>query len=54
MKLICSDITIIVLIITVASIVFLVIPLLLIFISYIFILSTILRHNSTEGRKKAI
>ncbi|EFB29705.1 hypothetical protein PANDA_019842, partial [Ailuropoda melanoleuca] len=53
LKLICSDITINVLIMTVASIVFLVIPLLLIFISYVFILSTILRLNSTEGRKKA-
>ncbi|XP_058380805.1 LOW QUALITY PROTEIN: olfactory receptor 13D1-like [Diceros bicornis minor] len=52
-KLICSDITIIVFIITVASIFFLVIPLLSIFISYVFILSTILRLNSTEGRKKA-
>ncbi|XP_042639449.1 olfactory receptor 13D1-like, partial [Orycteropus afer afer] len=53
LKLICSDISINVLILTVASIVFLVIPLLLIFISYVFILSTILRLNSTEGRKKA-
>ncbi|XP_006886963.1 PREDICTED: olfactory receptor 13D1-like [Elephantulus edwardii] len=53
LKLICSDITINVLILTVASIVFLVIPLMLIFISYVFILSTILRLNSTEGRKKA-
>ncbi|XP_057579960.1 olfactory receptor 13D1-like [Hippopotamus amphibius kiboko] len=53
LKLICSDIAIIVLIITIASIVFLVIPLLLIFISYVFILCTILRLNSTEGREKA-
>ncbi|XP_039726684.1 olfactory receptor 13D1 [Pteropus medius] len=53
LKLICSEITINVLIMTVASIVLLVIPLLLIFISYVFILSSILRINSTEGRKKA-
>ncbi|XP_071072642.1 olfactory receptor 13D1 [Dasypus novemcinctus] len=53
LKLICSDITINVLIMTVASFVFLVFPLLLIFISYVFILSTILRLNSAEGRKKA-
>ncbi|XP_003785241.1 olfactory receptor 13D1-like [Otolemur garnettii] len=53
LKLICSDITINVLILTVGSIVFLVIPLLSIFISYVFILSTILRLNSAEGRKKA-
>nr|XP_055158575.1 olfactory receptor 13D1-like [Nyctereutes procyonoides] len=53
LKLICSDISMNVLIMTVASILFLVIPLLLIFISYVFILSTILRLNSTEGRKKA-
>lgn len=53
LKLICPDITINVLIMTVASIAFLEIPLLLIFISYVFILSSILRINSTEGRKKA-
>ncbi|XP_044120200.1 olfactory receptor 13D1-like [Neovison vison] len=53
LKLICSDISMNVLIMTVASSVLLVIPLLLIFISYIFILSSILRINSTEGRKKA-
>ncbi|XP_005382843.1 PREDICTED: olfactory receptor 13D1 [Chinchilla lanigera] len=53
LKLVCSDISINVLIMTVASIVLLVIPLLLIFLSYIFILSSILRINSSEGRKKA-
>ncbi|XP_004848524.2 olfactory receptor 13D1 [Heterocephalus glaber] len=53
LKLVCSDISINVLIMTVASIVLLVIPLLLIFVSYIFILSSILRINSSEGRKKA-
>ncbi|XP_036759162.2 olfactory receptor 13D1 [Manis pentadactyla] len=53
LKLICSDITINVLIMTLAGIVLLVIPLLLIFISYIFIISSILRISSAEGRKKA-
>ncbi|XP_025858489.2 olfactory receptor 13D1 [Vulpes vulpes] len=53
LKLICSDISMNVLIMTVASIVLLVLPLLLIFISYVFILSSILRINSAEGRKKA-
>ncbi|XP_036594826.1 olfactory receptor 13D1-like [Trichosurus vulpecula] len=52
-KLICGDISLNVLIITIASIFVLIIPLLLIFSSYIFILSTILRINSSEGRKKA-
>ncbi|KAM5298487.1 olfactory receptor 13D1 [Ctenodactylus gundi] len=53
LKLVCSDISVNVLVMTIASIVFLVIPLLLIFVSYIFILSSILRINSAEGRKKA-
>ncbi|XP_007951949.2 olfactory receptor 13D1-like [Orycteropus afer afer] len=53
LKLVCSDITINVLIMTVASIVFLVLPLLLIVISYVFILFSILRISSAEGRKKA-
>lgn len=53
LKLVCSDITMNVLIMTVASIVLLMVPLLLIFVSYIFILSSILRINSAEGRKKA-
>ncbi|XP_076791082.1 olfactory receptor 13D1 [Arvicanthis niloticus] len=53
LKLVCSDITMNVLIMTVASIVLLMIPLLLIFVSYIFILSSILKINSAEGRKKA-
>ncbi|XP_028713596.1 olfactory receptor 13D1 [Peromyscus leucopus] len=53
LKLVCSDITMNVLIMTVASIALLIIPLLLIFVSYIFILSSILRINSAEGRKKA-
>ncbi|XP_006150687.1 olfactory receptor 13D1-like [Tupaia chinensis] len=53
LKLICSDISTNVLIMAVASIVLLVIPLLLIFVSYVFILSSILKINSAEGRKKA-
>ncbi|ELW64564.1 Olfactory receptor 13D1 [Tupaia chinensis] len=53
LKLICSDITINVLIMRVGGIVILIIPLLSIFISYVFILSTILRLKSAEGRKKA-
>uniref|UniRef100_A0A8C9USI8 Olfactory receptor n=1 Tax=Spermophilus dauricus TaxID=99837 RepID=A0A8C9USI8_SPEDA len=53
LKLVCSDISMNVLIMTVASVVLLVIPLLLIFVSYIFILSSILKINSAEGRKKA-
>lgn len=52
-KLICSDISMNVLIMTVASILVLMTPLLLIFISYVFILSSILRINSAERRKKA-
>ncbi|XP_074052075.1 olfactory receptor 13D1-like [Macrotis lagotis] len=52
-KLICGDISVNVLVIMVGSIAFLIIPLLLILLSYIFILSTILRINSSEGRKKA-
>ncbi|XP_029776604.1 olfactory receptor 13D1-like [Suricata suricatta] len=53
LKLVCADISMNVFIMTVAGIVILVIPLLLIFISYVFILSSILRINSAEGRKKA-
>lgn len=53
LKLICLDIIINVLIMTMANIVLLAIPLLLIFISYVFTLSSILRINSTEQRKKA-
>ncbi|XP_074142984.1 olfactory receptor 13D1-like [Sminthopsis crassicaudata] len=53
LKLICGDISLNVFIMTVASIVILITPLLLIFFSYIFIISTILRINSSEGRKKA-
>ncbi|XP_074052069.1 olfactory receptor 13D1-like [Macrotis lagotis] len=53
LKLICGDISLNVFIMTIGNFVFLVIPLLLIFFSYVFILSTILRINSSEGRKKA-
>ncbi|XP_055973353.1 olfactory receptor 13D1-like [Sorex fumeus] len=53
LKLVCADISVNVLFMTVANIILLLVPLLLIFISYIFILSTILRINSAEGRKKA-
>ncbi|XP_036594690.1 olfactory receptor 13D1-like [Trichosurus vulpecula] len=53
LKLICGDISLNVFIMTVGNFVFLVIPLLLIFFSYVFILSTILRIKSSEGRKKA-
>ncbi|XP_001367724.3 olfactory receptor 13D1-like [Monodelphis domestica] len=53
LKLICGDISINVLLLTVGSILYLLTPLLLIFFSYVFILSTILRINSSEGRKKA-
>ncbi|KAM9098931.1 olfactory receptor 13D1-like [Sarcophilus harrisii] len=53
LKLICGDISLNVFIMTVVSIVVLITPLLLISFSYIFIISTILRINSSEGRKKA-
>ncbi|XP_051847775.1 olfactory receptor 13D1-like [Antechinus flavipes] len=53
LKLICADISLSESILMVGSIVFLVMPLVLILFSYIFILSTILRINSSEGRKKA-
>ncbi|XP_074052072.1 olfactory receptor 13D1-like isoform X1 [Macrotis lagotis] len=53
LKLICGDISLNVFIMTVVSIVILIIPLVLIFFSYIFIISTILKINSSAGRKKA-
>ncbi|XP_049626842.1 olfactory receptor 13D1 isoform X1 [Suncus etruscus] len=53
LKLVCADISVNVLFMTIASIVLLLVPLLLIFISYVFILSSILVINSAEGRKKA-
>ncbi|KAM9098927.1 olfactory receptor 13D1-like [Sarcophilus harrisii] len=53
LKLTCGDISLNVFVMTVASFVFLITPLLFIFFSYIFIISTILKINSSEGRKKA-
>ncbi|XP_044540955.1 olfactory receptor 13D1-like, partial [Gracilinanus agilis] len=53
LKLICGDISLNVFVMTIGNFFFLVFPLLLIFFSYVFILSTILRINSSEGRKKA-
>uniref|UniRef100_A0A8C4MXJ4 Olfactory receptor n=1 Tax=Equus asinus TaxID=9793 RepID=A0A8C4MXJ4_EQUAS len=52
LKLACADISINVTIML-GNVIFLFSPLLLICISYIFILSTVLRINSAEGRKKA-
>ncbi|KAF4019565.1 hypothetical protein G4228_011166 [Cervus hanglu yarkandensis] len=53
LKLACADISINVISMVVANMIFLVVPVLFIFISYIFILSTILRIPSSEGRRKA-
>ncbi|XP_007516234.1 olfactory receptor 13D1-like [Erinaceus europaeus] len=53
LKLVCSDISVNVLFMTVAGFALLLVPLLLIFISYVYILSSILRINSVDGRKKA-
>ncbi|XP_044513123.1 olfactory receptor 13D1-like [Gracilinanus agilis] len=53
LKLICVDISLNLFIMIIASIILLITPLLLIFFSYVFILFTILKINSTEGRKKA-
>ncbi|XP_007499084.2 olfactory receptor 13D1-like [Monodelphis domestica] len=53
LKLICVDISLNVFIMIIASIILLITPLVLIFFSYVFILLTILKINSTEGRKKA-
>ena len=52
-KLACTDISLNEITIMVGNVIFLFVPLLLICISYIFILSTVLRINSAEGRKKA-
>ncbi|XP_032745257.1 olfactory receptor 13C7-like, partial [Rattus rattus] len=49
----CADISINVISMGVANVIFLGVPVLFIFVSYIFILSTILRIPSAEGRKKA-
>ena len=52
-KLTCTDISLNEITIMLGNVLFLFVPLLLICISYIFILSTVLRINSAEGRKKA-
>ncbi|XP_037654534.1 olfactory receptor 13D1-like [Choloepus didactylus] len=52
-KLACTDITLNEIVIMLGNVIFLLTPLLLTCISYMFILSTVLRINSAEGRKKA-
>ena len=53
LRLACADISINVVSMGVTNVIFLGVPVLLIFVSYIFILTTILRIPSAEGRKKA-
>ncbi|XP_049629781.1 olfactory receptor 13C7-like [Suncus etruscus] len=53
LKLACADISINVISMELGNVIFLGIPVLFIFVSYIFILTTILRIPSTEGRRKA-
>ncbi|XP_004457407.2 olfactory receptor 13C7-like [Dasypus novemcinctus] len=53
LKLVCADISINVISMVVANIIFLAIPVLFIFVSYVFILITILKIPSAEGRRKA-
>jgi olfactory receptor len=53
LKLACADISINVVSMVVANAIFLAIPVLFIFVSYVFILATILTIPSAEGRKKA-
>ncbi|XP_007945198.1 olfactory receptor 13C7 [Orycteropus afer afer] len=53
LKLACADISINVISMGVTNVIFLGVPVLFIFVSYIFILTTILRIPSAEGRKKA-
>ncbi|XP_037000451.2 olfactory receptor 13C7-like [Artibeus jamaicensis] len=53
LKLACADISINVISMVVANVIFLAIPVLFIFISYVFIMAAILRIPSAEGRKKA-
>ncbi|KAF6126201.1 olfactory receptor family 13 subfamily C member 8 [Phyllostomus discolor] len=53
LKLACADISVNVISMTVSNLMFLVIPLLVISISYTFIVATILRIPSTEGKRKA-
>nr|XP_010329964.2 LOW QUALITY PROTEIN: olfactory receptor 13C7-like [Saimiri boliviensis boliviensis] len=53
LKLACADISINVISMVVANMIFLALPVLFIFLSYVFILATILRIPSAEGRKNA-
>ncbi|NP_001378148.1 olfactory receptor 13C7-like [Equus przewalskii] len=53
LKLACADISINVISMVVANVIFLAIPVLFIFVSYMFIIATILWIPSAEGRKKA-
>ncbi|XP_004632041.1 olfactory receptor 13C7 [Octodon degus] len=53
LKLACADISINVISMGVTNVIFLGVPVLFIFVSYVFILTTILRIPSAEGRKKA-
>ncbi|XP_045418779.1 olfactory receptor 13C7-like [Lemur catta] len=53
LKLACADISINVISMVVANMLFLAIPVLFISVSYVFIIATILRIPSAEGRKKA-
>ncbi|KAM4876459.1 olfactory receptor 13C3-like [Thomomys bottae] len=53
LKLACADISLNIITMMLSNMVFLVLPLLIIFFSYMFILFTILRMNSATGRRKA-
>ncbi|EHH57248.1 hypothetical protein EGM_06842, partial [Macaca fascicularis] len=53
LKLACADISINVISMVVANMIFLALPVLFIFVSYVFIIATILRIPSAEGRRKA-
>ncbi|XP_025869073.1 olfactory receptor 13C7-like [Vulpes vulpes] len=53
LKLACADISINVISMVVANVIFLGVPVVFIFVSYVFIIATILRIPSAEGRKKA-
>ncbi|CAO2580809.1 Olfactory receptor 13C3 [Lemmus lemmus] len=53
LKLACADISLNIITMVISNMAFLVLPLLIIFFSYMFILHTILRMNSATGRRKA-
>ncbi|XP_002743174.3 olfactory receptor 13C7-like [Callithrix jacchus] len=53
LKLACADISVNVISMVVANMIFLALPVLFIFVSYVFIIATILRMPSAEGRRKA-